>query len=361
MNVAELKASGQVMFETVVGSHAYGTSTPKSDMDIRGVFLRPLAERVTLFQLPDEVGHEKPEDVKFYELEKFMSLAKDCNPNIIEFLFMPEDCVRFCDDRFRRLIAERDAFVSKKAYHTFSGYAYAQIKRAKGENKWVNNPKPKEPPKREDFCWVIPAGRFSGVLGAMPARPESLKDVGLNLAEYHVAAMERVSDTYRLYRYGSASKGVFRNGNLVCESIPLEDEVSRFVGLLVYNDHEYQKAMLDWKNYWTWVKERNPERWVSQERGEVDYDCKSMQHCMRLLLSGESILRTGKPIVRFEGEQLQYLRDIRNGKFTHEQLMADVEKRMAVLEVIEKESSLPWGADVTKIDGLFKELVMQSK
>lgn len=357
MNVAELKVTGQVMFEAVVGSHAYGTATSTSDRDVRGVFLRPLAERLTLAQLPDEVGQEKPEDVKFYELAKFLSLAKDCNPNIVELLFVPDDCVLFCDERFRRVLAMRDAFVSKKAYHTFSGYAYAQIKKAKGEHKWVNCPKPEEPPKREDFCWLIPAVRFYDY--DPPARPVVLSELNMDLAEYHVAALEHVRDIYRLYWYGlPQAKGVFREGNLVCESIPKEDEGKRFVGLLVYNDAEYQKAMLDWKNYWTWKRERNPERWVLQERGEVDYDTKNMLHCVRLLMSGESILRTGKPIVRFEGEQLQYLRDIRAGAYTYARLMKDVDNWMAALEAVEKESKLPWGADINHIDGLFRDLAI---
>ena len=38
--------------------------------------------------------------------------------------------------------------------------------------------------------------------------------------------------------------------------------------------------------------------------------------------------------------------------------MADVDKRMADLEIINKESTLPWGADDKAIDDLYRELVM---
>ena len=64
--------------------------------------------------------------------------------------------------------------------------------------------------------------------------------------------------------------------------------------------------MIDWKNYWTWIKERNPNRWIAQEKGEINYDTKNMQHCIRLLLSTKNILTKGEPIVRFEGDTLAF-------------------------------------------------------
>ena len=36
----------------------------------------------------------------------------------------------------------------------------------------------------------------------------------------------------------------------------------------------------------------------------MDYDAKNMMHLVRLLLSGENIVKTGEPIVRFDGERL---------------------------------------------------------
>lgn len=284
MNIDMLQKNGWIIFKALVGSHAYGTSTPTSDTDYRGLFMVPLNHRVTILQPFTEVGQEKPTDEKYYEVAKYFELAADCNPNIIEYLFMPDDCILFTTPIMQKIIANRHLFISKKAYHTFSGYAFAQIKKAKGENKWVNNPKSETPPQREDFCWVVPIDRIHSIgnwrsLGVMPCRPIPIQDYNNRLGGYfslnnfHAAALEHVPNTYRLYHYGADSKGVFRNGNLACESIPMDDEYPRFWGLLIYNDQEYQKAMLDWKNYWTWVKERNPNRWVSQESGQVDYDC----------------------------------------------------------------------------------------
>ncbi len=374
MNVEQLKTSGWIIFESLVGSRAYHTHNDNSDYDYRGIFSLPLKNRISVYQKLSEIGSEKPIDIKYYELEKFIELAKDCNPNIIELLFMPKDCINVCTTEMQKIIENRHIFISTKAYHTFSGYAFAQIKKAKGTNKWINNPKSESPPIKEDFCWVIPKESmfpkesiFDRVANPlMPCRPISINDYrkkyesDFTLKDFHVSSLEHMGgNTYRMYRYNKQSKGVFRNENLVCESIPIEDEKNKFWGILIYNENEYNKAKLDWKNYWTWVKERNPHRWVSQEKGEVDHDVKNMQHCMRLLMSGESILMNGEPIIRFEGEQLEFLKNIRKGHFSYEYLIEKVEEKMEQLKSIYESSKLPRSVNKNQIDNLYKEIVFE--
>ena len=75
------------------------------------------------------------------------------------------------------------------------------------------------------------------------------------------------------------------------------------------------------KNYWPWRRERNDARWQQQERGELDFDAKNMMHTVRLLLSGRSLMESGKPMVRFEGEQLALLMSIREGRRTFDEIM----------------------------------------
>jgi len=367
MNVEMLKESGLIIFETVSGSHAYNTNVETSDFDIRGIFRFSKDTYMSLFMPVQEVSNES-EDVKYYELRKFMELAKDCNPNIIELLFMPRNCVRIQTPVMDKLIENRHLFISKKAYHTFSGYAFAQIKKAKGQNKMVHNPQLANMPKKEDFCWVIPIDKTMPVnnwdsLGVLPCRPILLKEYakmrgGFDLARFHVAALEHVPNTYRMYYYGEVAKGVFRgNDMLVCESIPLDDEVLNFWGLLIYNQNEYEKALIEHRKYMDWKANRNEARWVDQEKGLLDFDQKNMMHCARLMMAGRHILTHGEPIVRFEGKQQQYLMDIRNGKFKYEEIMGKVEEEMKELEELHKNSTLPWGADSKKVDALYRELM----
>lgn len=350
MDLETLRMSGQIIFEAVAGSQSYGTATPTSDTDIRGIFIMPYTDRISLFKKVEEVNGAKQDD-KYYELAKFVKLASECNPNIIELLWSPPDCIRIFRGPMQVLWDNRSRFISARAYHTFSGYAHAQIKKARGQNKRVYNPQPERMPSREDFCWIIADGwKDSG----RPARPVALMNSQVDISRCHAAALEHTAHVYRLYDYGAESRGVFRgDDNLVCESIPQQDEQKRFVGLMIYNKDAFESALREWRQYWDWKNNRNDQRWLDQENGELDYDAKNLMHCMRLLLSGINILRTGEPIVRFEGEQLQLLREIRAGKFPYEEIMAWAERLLAEMEELTETTSIPRKPDIRLIDKLY--------
>jgi hypothetical protein len=203
----------------------------------------------------------------------------------------------------------------------------------------------------------------------MPARPIKLTEitstyggstevVPFDLSKFNCARLEQTAHIYRLYYYGDEAKGVFRGDeNLVPESIPLEDEVTKFYGLLIWNEDAYKRDVAEWKSYWEWKNNRNDARWVDQEKGLLDYDQKNMMHCMRLMLSGKNILTNGVPLVRFDGEQLQYLRDIRAGKFEYNFIMNAVEEKMKELEVLKDTTKLRYAVDNYAISEIYKKLI----
>lgn len=371
MNLEILKKSNRIIFECVAGSHLYNLHTNKSDVDIRGLYKNPPTEYLGLSEPANQIGDEK-HDTTYYSLKRFFELAMNANPNIIELLWVPENCAKLTTSIYDKIVERRDLFISKKCYHTHSGYAFSQVKKSSGQNKMINHPELFEKPKKEDFCWIIPQFAFDPQYlknktsefktPLMPARPLPLKECSIlgkqmDLNEYHVAALEHVSNTYRLYHYGKGARGVFRGDDmLACEPISITDELDKFVGLLIYNQNEYEKALQQHKKYVDWVTNRNNERWIDQEKGLVDFDCKNMCHCIRLLISGENILANGFPLVRFEGEQRDYLMKIRRGEFKYEELMAEVEKRMAKLEELYKTSTIPHFVNVNKIEELYREL-----
>lgn len=374
MTVDELRKTGRIIFEAVVGSHAYGTALPTSDIDLRGVYMPTMRELLSVVwpkgktqdseASQDEVADDK-QDIKFYRLDKLVALARDNNPNIIELLFLPPDLIRDCAEPMQRLIANRHLFLSKKAKHSFAGYAHAQIERAKGQNKWVNNSQSESPPDKLNFCWFIDPLMSDDAIqeeyerANFPYRPVPLLDTGINLAEFHASKLEHCADIYRLYHYGKGAKGVFRGPHqqFEVESISKEDEWLRFKGLLIWNRQAYESAMRNWQNYWTWHRERNKDRWRTQESGELDYDCKNLCHCVRLMLSGINILTKGEPIIRFEGEAQKFLRDIRAGKFTYDYLIEYAEIRENELDSLYETSTLRHEPDDVAINNLYLELI----
>jgi hypothetical protein len=77
------------------------------------------------------------EDIALYEIKKFISLALENNPNIMDLLFADDDAVLYKNKKGKKLLKNRDIFISKKTKYTFSGYAISQLQRIKGHNKWI--------------------------------------------------------------------------------------------------------------------------------------------------------------------------------------------------------------------------------
>lgn len=131
MTIEELKESGHIVFECISGSRAYGLDTPTSDTDIRGVFILPKESFYSLDYI-DQVNNES-NDIVYYELRKFIDLCSNNNPNILELLNVPEECVLYKLPIFDEIKLEY--FLSRQCEKSFANYAYAQIKKARGFRK----------------------------------------------------------------------------------------------------------------------------------------------------------------------------------------------------------------------------------
>jgi uncharacterized protein len=141
---------GNVQYETIMGSVAYGVSSDTSDIDIYGWAIPPkddifphLRGEVAGFGTPkprfqqyqehrvhdgDALGgHGRTYDLTIYGIVKFFNLAMQNNPNIIDSLFTPVNCVLH-STRVGDLVREnRKLFLHKGAWSKFKNYAYAQL------------------------------------------------------------------------------------------------------------------------------------------------------------------------------------------------------------------------------------------
>jgi predicted nucleotidyltransferase len=136
MNLSKIADDNKIL-EIQVGSHLYGTNTPTSDLDYSGIFL-PTKEFVFGFQRVEEVDlsvKDKNEagkntqnavDRKLYEFRKFVKLAMDNNPNIIEQLFVNEPNIVYINEAGRALLAQRLRFPHRGLLQKFKGYAFSQ-------------------------------------------------------------------------------------------------------------------------------------------------------------------------------------------------------------------------------------------
>ena len=113
-----------IILLTLGGSYAYGTNTPKSDIDIRGIALNSKSDLIGLSNFEQFVDNDT--DTVIYGFNKIIKLLSNCNPNVIEILSPRED-IYYANGLGRDLLTNRHMFLSKRAGVTFGGYAYHQL------------------------------------------------------------------------------------------------------------------------------------------------------------------------------------------------------------------------------------------
>lgn len=125
-----------VILAGYVGSIAHGTyilnSDPNSidDKDVMGIYVNPIDYYLGLGRGQETKEYKIKEwDVVLYEVRKFISLLLKSNPNVLSLLWLPEKYYILGGELSFALIQNRYIFTSKKAYHSFTGYAYSQLKR----------------------------------------------------------------------------------------------------------------------------------------------------------------------------------------------------------------------------------------
>jgi uncharacterized protein len=117
------------------GSVAHGmyvsSSDPDSidDKDLMGVYIGPLEHYLGFGRKEVYEKWEGEWDCIFYELRKFVGLLLNCNPNVLSLLWLKPNQIIYENCIGERLRENRDLFVAKKAYHSFSGYAHDQFRR----------------------------------------------------------------------------------------------------------------------------------------------------------------------------------------------------------------------------------------
>jgi RNA repair pathway DNA polymerase beta family len=123
------------------GSVAHGMYVPKSDpdsiddKDVMGIYIGPLEHYLGFGRNDVYEKWEGEWDCVFYELRKFIGLLLNCNPNVLSLLWLKPNGIIYESELGARLRETRDLFVTKKAYHSFSGYAHAQFKKMMSFNQ----------------------------------------------------------------------------------------------------------------------------------------------------------------------------------------------------------------------------------
>ncbi len=124
-----------IIVKMVFGSHLYGTNTPESDMDYKGVFL-PSKEEILLGKIPKSYtintkkgsntkNSAEDTDIEIYSLHYFIKLACEGQTVALDMLHAPDDMLIEVDSYWWDIIRHRDKFYTKNL-KAFVGYARRQ-------------------------------------------------------------------------------------------------------------------------------------------------------------------------------------------------------------------------------------------
>lgn len=359
MNREQVEARAILL--TKVGSHSYGINTTGSDVDYKGIFIAPKEYYLGLKNIEQkDRGWEEDsshfpvlngvKDLVFYELRKYLNLAQNANPNILELLFENMEFYQYIHPVGQKLIDNRELFLSKKIKHSYSGYAYAQIRKIKSHRKWLLNP-PTKKPVTEDY-------ELTDNSALDKSEEKAFITFLWMLIKDRIEYIEEQQELYDLISNRIDFKGVINNNQLPHEFYPylqnLTKASDRYMDLL-RRTQEYRKDLHYWKSYQSWLKNRNSSR--AELEAKCGYDSKHAAHCIRLVRMGNEILTTSKIHVDRRGIDAEELLEIRLGNVDYETVLAEAEKLFAQLDHSYDVSELPYQVDQEQINQLAIALV----
>jgi predicted nucleotidyltransferase len=136
--LAELGHGAKLICLAYVGSRAYGFNTPKSDIDVFGIYLPSELGLYGLDTKPDFIRLPKQNNVEgmLHDIRKWFKLIKSQNPNILETLWLRDEDYLYTDGVYWPFLkARRREFLYQDLARAYSSYAYQQLQRLKQFNE----------------------------------------------------------------------------------------------------------------------------------------------------------------------------------------------------------------------------------
>ena len=347
MTLEELNVNKEhLLFKCISGSQAYGLALPHSDTDLKGVFILPKSEFYGL-TYTDQINNDT-NDQMYYEVKKFIDLLLKNNPNILELLSTPEDCILHKHPAMD--LIRPDLFLSKLCNQTFGQYAFAQIKKARGLNKKILNPIDQKRKIIADFCYIIQGQQSVSLTSWLERNQFHQEDCGL-------VRIDHIRDTFALFHQSqteSKMNGIYTNEKSDEVSLSSIPEGLEPVSILHFNKDGYSVYCREYRQYWEWVNQRNEERYENTTNHGKNYDSKNMMHVFRLLNMAEEIARYKQINVR--RTEREWLLKIRKGEFAYEDLLRKAEEKMHIIDEAFHSSDLPEMPDMVRGESILIEI-----
>jgi predicted nucleotidyltransferase len=136
--------ASNVLYETIMGSTAYGCNTLDSDWDMVSFCVPPKdivfphmagiikgfgsqGENFKVYQKHHVETETREYDLNCYNIVHWFHLVLDNNPNMIDCLFVPRECITHTSNVGEMVREKRRSLLHKGAWHRYKGYAYSQL------------------------------------------------------------------------------------------------------------------------------------------------------------------------------------------------------------------------------------------
>jgi uncharacterized protein len=302
---------------TLGGSHAYGTSNPDSDIDIRGIYSHTRAEILSMNCADKPIVHTAT-DTTIYPIKQIIKLLSNCNPNTLEILGTKEEHLIQINKIGRLLRDNSNIFLSQIATHSFGGYATAQLRRL--QNALA----------RDSYSQ---AEKEKHILG-------SIKNQNPHIQRNYSAFDDK---DIKLYLDDS-------------DKTDFDKEVFIDINLQHYPLRDLKAIVNEWLNV---IKDYDSLNHRNSKKDDIHLN-KHVMHIIRLLLMGAEILE-GKGINTYRENDLELLMALRNGDYVREgndysYIFDLIDKYEDRFNYAKKHTELPIKPDYDKINELVIEV-----
>lgn len=301
----------RIVFLTLGGSYSYGTNVETSDVDVRGCALNSPSDLLGLTNFEQVVNNET--DTTVYSFNKLISLLLSCNPNTIEMLGCKREHYIYCTGVGVSMIANRKLFLSRRAVHSFGGYANQQLRRL--ENALARD-------KMEQ------------------ARKE----------EHILKSMQNAMKSFE-GRYTEFDNGSITLFTAESQREEFDSEIFANIHLDKYPVREFNSIVHDLTNIVSAYEKLNHRN----HKKDDNHLNKHAMHLIRLYLMCLDILEK-EDIITYREKDHDMLMDIRSGKYQREdgtyrdeffEIVDHLEKRLAYAK---ENTSLPDHPDMKKVE-----------
>jgi predicted nucleotidyltransferase len=320
----------RVLFLTIHGSTCYGTNMPESDLDYKGFCIAPKEYFYGVLNKFEQAEFKEP-DAVIYAFNKFVSLAMENNPNVIETLFTEPEYHVIKHPIIEPLIGNKE-FLSKKLRYTMGGFAFAQIKRLRLHKSWLQKGDLQKP-NRADFGLpenkkLIPEEQLLEIESLVKIKLEEWNPdtTGMDY-DASIAFRNKLYDILIDLKINSDDFA-----NYAARSVGLNDSLME----AFKKERQYRTALKEYHNYCEWKKNRNRERFESEQK--FGFDAKFGYHIVRLLTNCVDFFRTGEFIVKCKNAE--ELKEIRKGAWSYEKLMEFSENQEKLLDELYEKSTI---------------------